>query len=81
MTIPTTHVGSLPRGLKLSSLLISKDKGDDFDQVEFEATVQLAINEAVQRQVDSGVTIVSDGELGKIGYSTYIQEQIGRAHV
>jgi len=76
MTIPTTHVGSLPRGLKLSSLLISKDKGDNFDQVEFEETVQSAINAAVQKQVDNGVTIISDGELGKIGYSTYIQERL-----
>ena len=30
----------------------------------------------VKRQVAAGVTIVSDGELGKVGYSTYIIERL-----
>ena len=76
MTIETTHVGSLPRGEELSALLLAKDKGDPFDSDRFEATVQDALNEAVRLQRDAGVTIVSDGELGKVGYSTYMQERL-----
>ena len=76
MTIETTHVGSLPRGEELSSLLLAKDKGEPFDENQFEATVQNAINEAVRLQREAGVTIVSDGELGKVGYSTYMQERL-----
>ena len=76
MTIETTHVGSLPRGEELSALLLAKDKGDPFDSDRFEATVQDAINEAVRLQRQAGVTIVSDGELGKVGYSTYMQERL-----
>ena len=76
MTIETTHVGSLPRGEELSSLLLAKDKGEPFDKNQFEATVQNAINEAVRLQREAGVTIVSDGELGKVGYSTYMQERL-----
>ena len=76
MTLETTHVGSLPRGDALSALLIAKDKGEAYDAAEFEAVVQAAINEAVRHQVDSGVSIVSDGELGKVGYSTYMQERL-----
>ena len=76
MTIETTHVGSLPRGDALSALLLAKDKGETYDSTQFEATVQDAINEAVRLQREAGVTIVSDGELGKIGYSTYMQERL-----
>lgn len=76
MSIQTTHVGSLPRGDALSALLIAKDKGEDYDADVFETTVQNAINEAVRNQVAAGVSIVSDGELGKVGYSTYMQERL-----
>ncbi|MCA0207103.1 MAG: cobalamin-independent methionine synthase II family protein [Proteobacteria bacterium] len=76
MTIATTHVGSLPRGDKLSALLIAKDKHEAYDPAEFEATVEAAIAEAIRRQREAGVTIVSDGELGKVGYSTYMQERL-----
>ena len=76
MTLETTHVGSLPRGEELSAFLLAKDKGDPFDSDQFEATVQDAINEAVRLQREAGVTIVSDGELGKVGYSTYMQERL-----
>ena len=76
MTIETTHVGSLPRGDALSALLLAKDKGETYDSTQFEATVQDAINEAVRLQREAGVTIVSDGELGKVGYSTYMQERL-----
>jgi 5-methyltetrahydropteroyltriglutamate--homocysteine methyltransferase len=34
------------------------------------------VDEAVRKQVECGVTIVSDGELGKVGYSTYIIERL-----
>ena len=76
MRIETTHVGSLPRGDELSSLLLAKDKGESFDKAHFETTVQDAIDDAVRRQCEAGVTIVSDGELGKVGYSTYMQERL-----
>ena len=76
MTIETTHVGSLPRGDDLSALLLAKDKGEAYDSAQFETTVQAAINEAVRLQRQAGVTIVSDGELGKVGYSTYMQERL-----
>ena len=76
MTIATTHVGSLPRGNALSALLIARDKHQDYDPAVFEATVEAAIAEALKRQREAGVTIVSDGELGKVGYSTYMQERL-----
>lgn len=74
--IQTTHVGSLPRGPELTPLLLARDHGEPYDAAEFDRVVQQAVNEAVKRQVEAGVSIVSDGELGKVGYSTYIIERL-----
>ena len=76
MTIATSHVGSLPRGPELTPLLLARDAGDPYDAAAFDTAVQTAVDAAVAAQVDAGVTIVSDGELGKVGYSTYIIERL-----
>lgn len=74
--IHTTHVGSLPRGDALTPLLLARDKGEPYDAEAFDRVVQAAVDEAVARQVAAGVSIVSDGELGKVGYSTYMIERL-----
>lgn len=74
--IQTTHVGSLPRGDALTPLLLARDKGAPYDAREFDALVQQAVDCAVQLQVEAGVSSVSDGELGKVGYSTYMIERL-----
>ena len=74
--IQTTHVGSLPRGPELVPLLLARDKGDAYDVAEFDRLVQAAVDEAVRLQVEAGVSVVSDGELGKVGYSTYVIERL-----
>lgn len=82
--IETTHVGSLPRGPELTPLLLARDKhalseagGEEpYDEAAFDAAVQAAVDEAVARQVEAGVSVVSDGELGKVGYSTYVIERL-----
>lgn len=74
--IKTTHVGSLPRGDELTPLLLARDKGEAYDAAEFDAKVSAAVDAAVKQQVESGVSVVSDGELGKVGYSTYMIERL-----
>ena len=74
--IATTHVGSLPRGPELVPLLLARDRGEAYDAAEFDRVVQAAVDEAVRHQVEAGVSVVSDGELGKVGYSTYIIERL-----
>lgn len=74
--IETTHVGSLPRGDALTPLLLARDKGQPYDAAEFDHLVRAAVDEAVAQQVAAGVSIVSDGELGKVGYSTYMIERL-----
>lgn len=74
--ILTTHVGSLPRGAELVPLLLARDHGMPYDAEAFDGLVQAAVTEAVARQEAAGVSIVSDGELGKVGYSTYVTERL-----
>lgn len=74
--IATTHVGSLPRGADLVPLLLARDRGEAYDADLFDSTVQSAVNSAVDAQISAGVTVVSDGELGKVGYSTYMTERL-----
>lgn len=74
--IDTTHVGSLPRSAELTAALLKRDHGDAVDEAAFDALVTKEIEGAVRAQVEAGVTIVSDGELGKVGYSTYITRRL-----
>ncbi|MFN0302938.1 MAG: cobalamin-independent methionine synthase II family protein [Burkholderiales bacterium] len=74
--IRTTHVGSLPRVASVVEQLYKKDKGEAFDPGEFASTMRLAVAEVVKRQVAIGIDQVSDGEVSKVGYSTYIQDRL-----
>ena len=74
--IQTTHVGSLPRSAELAAMLIRRDHGEAVAEAEFDALVCAEIERAVRSQVGAGVSIVSDGELGKVGYSTYITSRL-----
>jgi len=74
--IATTHVGSLPRGPELTPLLLARDHGEPYDAEAFDRVVQEAVDGAVEAQLAAGVTVVSDGELGKVGYSTYMMERL-----
>lgn len=74
--IATTHVGSMPRGPELTELLLARDAGKPYDAAEFDRTVSDAVNRSVAFQRECGVDIVSDGEMGKVGYSTYMIERL-----
>lgn len=74
--IATTHVGSMPRGPELTELLLARDAGKPFDAAAFDAAVADAVNRSVAFQRECGVDIVSDGEMGKVGYSTYMIERL-----
>ncbi len=74
--ILTTHTGSLPRPRDLTAMLEAMDAGSPPDSAAFEARVRQAVAEIVRRQVEVGVDIVSDGEQGKVGYSTYVRHRL-----
>ena len=75
--ILTTHVGSLPRPLDLCELLYARERGDpDLDAAALEARAREATIEAVRRQVETGIDLVSDGEMSKISYATYVGDRL-----
>jgi 5-methyltetrahydropteroyltriglutamate--homocysteine methyltransferase len=74
--ILTTHVGSLPRSKELSDFLFAKDKGEKFSKSSFDEVLKNNVESVVKRQLDVGIDFVSDGEMSKISYATYIKDRI-----
>jgi 5-methyltetrahydropteroyltriglutamate--homocysteine methyltransferase len=74
--ILTTHTGSLPRPDDLADMLFAKESGELGDRAAFDARVRSAVAEVVRKQAEIGVDIVNDGEMGKIGYSTYVKDRL-----
>jgi 5-methyltetrahydropteroyltriglutamate--homocysteine methyltransferase len=73
--ILTTHTGSLPRPPALLEVLQRRDR-EGVTDTDMAAEVRDAVADVVRLQVQSGVTVVNDGEAGKIGYSTYVKERL-----
>jgi 5-methyltetrahydropteroyltriglutamate--homocysteine methyltransferase len=74
--ILTTHTGSLPRPVDLTAMLEAMDAGTAPDSEAFDARVRDAVSDVVRKQVEAGVDVVSDGEQGKVGYSTYVRYRL-----
>ena len=73
--IRTTHVGSLPRSQPVVDLIFARERGEALDEAAFDAVMADAVGDCVARQVAAGVDIVSDGEMSKISYATYIKDR------
>lgn len=74
--ILTTHVGSLPRSAAVTDLIFAAERGETVDAERFDAVIGAAVDQAVARQVAAGIDLVSDGEMSKISYATYIKDRI-----
>jgi 5-methyltetrahydropteroyltriglutamate--homocysteine methyltransferase len=74
--ILTTHTGSLPRPEDLDRLIADREAGRAFDGLGFEKRVSEAVADVVASQLAAGITVVSDGEMGKVGYSTYVKDRL-----
>lgn len=74
--ILTTHVGSLPRSKAVTDGVFAHEHGTLEDPAALKATIENAVKDVVARQADAGVDIVSDGEMSKISYATYIKDRI-----
>src|SRR5580700_8328725 len=74
--IPVTHAGSLIRPQELLAFLSAIDHGRaSTDSVEYQAALARAVAYAVRRQVETGVDIIDDGEMGKSTWITYLYER------
>jgi 5-methyltetrahydropteroyltriglutamate--homocysteine methyltransferase len=74
--ILTTHVGSLPRSQAVTDVLFARERSEAEASAsalaDGEAVIAAAVADVVRRQVDVGIDVVSDGEMSKISYATYV---------
>ena len=74
--ILTTHVGSLPRPERVVTQLFAQDSGLNYFEAEFDTIMAAEVGDVVARQAASRVDVVSDGEMSKISYATYIRHRL-----
>jgi 5-methyltetrahydropteroyltriglutamate--homocysteine methyltransferase len=65
----TTHTGSLPRQPELAAAM---QAGEPVE----EAAIEAAVADAVRRQREAGIDVVSDGEMSKPGFVNYVAERL-----
>jgi 5-methyltetrahydropteroyltriglutamate--homocysteine methyltransferase len=71
----TTHAGSLPRPDDLTQMLFRVVEGEPVDEEELHERVREAVSQIVVRQRELGIDSVSDGEMGKVGFSNYVLQR------
>ena len=74
--ILTTHAGSLPRPDDVAQMLFDVLEDKPIDEDVFRARVREAVADVVARQREVGIDAVSDGELGKVGFSNYVLQRM-----
>jgi 5-methyltetrahydropteroyltriglutamate--homocysteine methyltransferase len=74
--ILTTHTGSLARPAELLNLLAGIELGEPYDAEALEHTLEGAVGDVVRRQVEAGIDVVDDGEMGKASWITYLYERV-----
>jgi 5-methyltetrahydropteroyltriglutamate--homocysteine methyltransferase len=73
--ILTTHVGSLPRSQAVTDVLFARENDGPLPPDPGKVIAD-AVAEVVRKQVEVGIDVVSDGEMGKISYATYIKDRL-----
>ncbi|MDO8700090.1 MAG: cobalamin-independent methionine synthase II family protein [Deltaproteobacteria bacterium] len=74
--ILVTHVGSLARPPDLLEMLVARQEGKPYDHDALAQRTRTAVAEVVQKQIECGVDILNDGELGKANFSRYTRERL-----
>jgi 5-methyltetrahydropteroyltriglutamate--homocysteine methyltransferase len=72
--IVTTHTGSLARPPALEEALLGRG---DTEPGALAGLVREAVSDVVARQVELGLDSVSDGEMSKTGFHSYVSERFG----
>jgi 5-methyltetrahydropteroyltriglutamate--homocysteine methyltransferase len=75
--IRTTHVGSLPRPTALLDLLAARQAGEPVADDALGTATRDAVAGIVAAQREHGIDVVTDGEMGKLGFFSYVTERLG----
>jgi 5-methyltetrahydropteroyltriglutamate--homocysteine methyltransferase len=74
--ILTTHTGSLARPRALLDILAAEARGEEIDDDAYQRALDDAVADVVRRQLEAGIDVVDDGEMGKSTWITYLYERI-----
>ncbi|MDN5860800.1 MAG: cobalamin-independent methionine synthase II family protein, partial [Pseudonocardia sp.] len=72
----TTHVGSLARPRALLEQTREKEHGRTYDVEGFPKLVTDAVAGVVDEQVRAGLDVVTDGEMSKVSFLTYVKDRL-----
>ncbi len=74
--ILATHTGSLIRPAELLAFLAARDRGESVDEQAYQDALRRSVADIVDRQVEVGIDVVDDGEMGKTSWITYLYERV-----
>jgi len=74
--IVATHVGSLPRPPSLSTQLLARMTGRDYDREALSDELHQAVVAIVAKQTALGIDVVSDGEFSKTSFQYYVTDRL-----
>lgn len=74
--ILTTHAGALPRTPELTGMIRAKAMGAKVDEAQVEELLTKGVRETVQKQVETGLDSINDGELSKSNFMHYAASRI-----
>ena len=74
--ILTTHVGSLVRPRPIIDAMRARALGNPCDAAAFAAIIEQGVADVVRHQLEIGIDIPNDGEYGRQGYTTYINDRL-----
>jgi len=74
--ILTTHAGSLPRPHALTTLHTTRYTGTTIEEAELAQAIEEATRTVIAKQIEAGVDVINNGEMGRESFFTYIQHRM-----
>jgi len=74
--ILTTHAGSLIRPPEVVSFINAIASGQDIDEAAYAECLRSSVSDIVKQQLDVGLDVIDDGEIGKVSWITYLYERV-----
>jgi 5-methyltetrahydropteroyltriglutamate--homocysteine methyltransferase len=74
--ILTTHAGSLPRPREILDLVEGRDQREVLATAGADRVIGEAVKSVVRKQMQTGIDVPTDGEMGRVGFSSYATERL-----
>lgn len=74
--ILTSHAGSLIRPPEVVSYINAIASGEEIDEAAYAECLRRSVSEIVKQQLDVGLDVIDDGEIGKVSWITYLYERV-----